>query len=118
LTKLSAKLSRTVSASGLGSELEIDSLDFNVDHRLTEKWRFKFKFRANQQVAVNPDFSRNDRKLLRGEVNLSWMLDRNWKLYGMYRYTRQSYEITDTAASSNNIALNIRYTWDKFSRSW
>jgi len=117
LTKLGVKLSRTVSASGLGSEMEIDSLDFNIDHRLTEKWRFKFKFRANQRVAVNPDFSRNDRKYLRGEVNFGWTLDRNWTLYTMYRHTRQSYESTDAVASSNNISLTIRYVWDKFSVS-
>ncbi len=118
LTKLGVKLSRTVSASGLGSEMEVDSLDFNIDRRLTEKWLLKFKFMANQRVAVNPDFSYQDRKLLRGEVNLGWGLDRNWKLYAMYRHTRQSYERTSAVASSNNISLNIRYSWDRISKSW
>lgn len=118
LGKLGIKLSRTISASGLGSEMEIDTLDVNIEHRLTEKLRLKIKFLANQRAAVNPDFSYNDRNFLRGEVNLGWGWDRHWNLYAKYRYTRQSYDRSDAIATSNLISLNIRYTWDKFSKSW
>lgn len=118
LTKLGAKLSRTVTGSGLGSEMEVDSFDVNFDRRLTEKWRLKFSFLANQRVAVNPDFSRNDRKFLRGDVSLGWKLDRNWNLYASYRYTRQKYETTDAVANANNVSLNIKYSWDRISKSW
>ena len=116
-TTVGSKLSRTVSASGLGSEMEVDSLTLDIDHRLTEKLRLKFNFMANQRVAVNPDFSYNDRKYLRGEVSLGWKLDENWNLYAKYRYSRQSYKRTDAVASSNNVSLNIRYAWDRLSWS-
>ncbi len=116
-TRLGVNLNRTVSGSGLGSEMDVDSLDLNIDHRVTEKLNIKFKFRANQRVAVNPDFSAYDRKYFQGELNLGWRLDENWNLYTAYRYTRQRYESTNTVSTSNNISLNIQYAWDRISRS-
>jgi len=117
LTKLGVNLSRTVSGSGLGSEMDVDSLSLNIDRRISERLRLKFKFLANQRIAVNSDFSSYDRKYFRGDVNLGWKLDRNWNLYARYGYTRQRYETTNSVATSNNISLNIRYSWDRFSKS-
>ena len=118
LTKLGVNLSRTVSGSGLGSEMDVDTLKVNVDHRISEKLNLRFKFLANQRVAVNSNFSSYDRNYFRGEVNLGWKLNRNWNLSAVYRYTRQLYEGADAASTSNNVSLNIRYAWDRISKSW
>lgn len=117
LTKLGIKLSRTLSASGLGSEMQVDSLDMNIDHRMSEKLRLRLKGLVNQRVAVNSDFSSYDRKYLRAEANLSWKLDKSWSLYAAYRYIRQTYKRSDAIAVSNNISLNVSYAWDRISVS-
>ncbi len=118
LTRLGVELNRTVSGSGLGSEMDVDTLTVNINRRVSEKFNFNFKFRANQRVAVNSDFSSYDRKYFRGEVNLGWKLDENWNLNAAYRYTRQRYERRNAIATSNNISLNIRYSWNRISKSW
>ncbi len=118
LTRLGVELNRTVSGSGLGSEMDVDTLTVNINHHVSEKFNFNFKFRANQRVAVNSDFSSYDRKYFRGEVNLGWKLDENWNLNAAYRYTRQRYERRNAIATSNNVSLNIRYSWDRISKSW
>lgn len=117
LTKLGLKFSRTITASGLGSEMQVDSLNMNIDHRISEKLSLRFKGLVNQRIAVNPGFNFYDRKFLRGEVNLAWKLDKNWNLYTRYRYVRQVYKSSNAVAVANNISLNIRYTWDRISMS-
>jgi len=117
LTKFDISLSRTVIGSGLGSEMDTDSLNLNVTHQLTEKTTLGFKFMGYQRIAVNPDFSRNDQTYFRGDIKLGWRLDRNWSLSTFYRHTRQKYKSRDAIATSNNISLNIRYVWDKLSKS-
>lgn len=117
LTKLGLKFSRTITASGLGSEMQVDSLDMNIDHDISEKLSLRFKGLVNQRISVNPEFNFYDRKYLRGEVNLAWKLDKNWNLYTAYRYVRQVYKSSNAVAVSNNISLNIRYVWDRVSMS-
>lgn len=115
LTKLGITLSRTISASGLGSEIQLDSLDVNINHRISEKLRLRLRGLLNQGVAVDPNFSIYDSKYLRGEANLNWKLDQNWNLYAAYRYIRRSYKSSDAIGISNNISLNVRYVWDRIS---
>lgn len=117
LTKWGLKFSRTITASGLGSEMQVDSLNMNIDHRINEKLRLRLNGIINQRVAVNPYFNFYDRQYLRGEVNLNWRLDRNWNVYAAYRYAQQVYKSSNEKAISNNISVNIRYTWDRMSMS-
>ncbi len=117
LTKLGLKFSRTITASGLGSEMQIDSLDLNINHRISEKVSLRFKGMVNQRIAINPGFDFYDRKYLRGEVNFTWRPDKNWNLYAAYRYVQQVYKSSNAKAVSNNISLNIRYVWDRISMS-
>ncbi|HED33394.1 MAG TPA: hypothetical protein ENJ08_04130 [Gammaproteobacteria bacterium] len=117
LTKLGIKLSRTISASGLGSEMQVDSLDMTISQHINEKFNLKLKGIVNQRLAVNPNFNSYDRKYLRGEASLGWKLDENWNFYMTYRYVRQIYKSSDAIAVSNNISLNVRYAWDRISVS-
>lgn len=117
LTKLGLNLSRTITGSGLGSEMQVDSLDMTINHHISEKFNLRFKGMVNQRVAVNSYFNFYDRKYLRGEVNLNWRPDKNWNVYAAYRYVQQVYKSSNVTAVSNNISLNIRYVWDRISMS-
>ncbi|MDH5573223.1 MAG: hypothetical protein OEY89_15790 [Gammaproteobacteria bacterium] len=117
LTNISLNFSRKISASGLGSEVQIDNIDINIARDITSLTNLSLKLSENKNEASNAAFSSNDRDQYRGTLKLDWHFSRNWNLDWQYRYTQIKNRNTGTESDSNYYAMTVRYNWDKFSVS-
>ena len=117
LTKLSLNVNRTISASGLSSEVEIDKLDITMARDITRLIDLDLNVSINKRKATNEAFSSDDRDQYRGMIKLAWKFSENGSLALRYRYTQTKNNNNGAEPESNYYAMTVRYNWDKYSVS-
>ena len=117
LTKLDLNINRTISASGLGSEVQIDNVGINIIRDITSLINLGLNLSVNKSEATNDTFNSNDRDQYRGTLKLAWHFSQNWNLDWQYRYMQIQNKSTGAESNSNYYAMMVRYNWDKFSVS-
>jgi hypothetical protein len=115
---ISAKLSRDIAASGLGTEVEWDTLNIQIDRPFTARLKGTLTASANNsRHLADADVSNVDMKYYYIQPALQWFWTREANLSLAYRYNHLKQEDEDQAAQSRAIYLSLVYTWAKYSIS-
>jgi len=118
LTSTSFRLSRTVNASGSGSEVQADNLNLVIQRQITPE-RFSVQLTAEAYVikALGHTTSAVDRNYYRLEPGLRWRWTEDLAVEASYRYVRQRFVSAPDVATSNSVYLTFTYIWPRLSVS-
>jgi len=117
LTSYNVSIRHGISASGSGRVLQSDQLNVRLRSRLTARLSTSLDAQAFDTKTLEGDITNADRVYYSIKPGLHWLMTRNWKINGSYRYRRQKRELASEAAESNSINVSINYTWPKMSAS-
>lgn len=109
-SRLSADITREVTPSGSGTEIENDTASMTLDHDLrpSRLW-IGLTTAATRRRAVSGDPTAVDRNHYRVEPRFRWRLARNFDLDAGYRYERQRFERDTEAATNNSVYFTMTY---------
>lgn len=119
LTSLNGSLKSTESAGGEGKMTIRNSLNFSLNHKVSERTTFSLSstLQQNESGGGRTDPG-EDRNYISFEPRLSWKASPWWTITGSYRYRESEYTSSDAgSAKSNAIYINLQYVWPKESLS-
>ena len=108
---------RQFNPSSLGARLRIESVNtqmqWRFDHRIRLSGYLSYRDQTRESATDN-DLQPQER--LQATLGLQFRLDRNWTLSPRYRYTRRWSPLGAPSADANEIALELRFSGDRFTR--
>jgi len=116
-TSFTGTLSKTVSPSGSGQLNESDRLAVKMHRELTAMMDFSLEVSGIRNKSGTGGVSSTDRKYYSILPSLHWRVSRWWRVAASYRYMRQKYDNSTTAAESNRAMVSVAYTWPKMAVS-
>ncbi len=119
LTSLNGSLKSTESAGGQGKMTVRNSLNFSLNHKVSERTTFALSstLQQNESGGGRTDPS-EDRTYFSFKPSLSWKASPWWTITGSYSYQESEYTSSDAgAAKSNAVYFTVRYVWPKESLS-
>lgn len=118
LTHATLKFSRSVGASGSGSQVQSGNVNLRIDRQITQD-RLSAWFEANGYLftALSASATNQDRHYYQLTPGMHWRWTRYLSLDASYRYQRQRYVGQNDYARSNAFYVTLSYRWPKFSVS-
>jgi len=116
-TSFAGTLSKIVSPSGSGQLNESDRLMVKMRRELTALMDFSLEVNGIRNKSGTGGVSSTDRKYYSILPALHWRLSRWWRVAASYRYIRQKYDNSATAAESNRAMVSVAYTWPRIAAS-
>ncbi len=117
-THLTLSVSRQVSPSGTGTQVQVTAGTLGVSQQVTENLNAIVSLAGYEVRALSsPTAQFTDRNYFQGGPSLSWNWTENLTVGAGYSYVRQKYLGTPVTAHENSVYLNFKYAWRKFSIS-
>jgi hypothetical protein len=118
LTNTTLRFSRTVSASGSGSEVQADNLTLGIQRQITPE-RLSVQLTAEVYAIKALGLTTNavDRNYYRLEPGLRWRWTEDLAVEASYRNVRQRFVNAPDVATSNSVYLTFTYIWPRLSVS-
>lgn len=108
LTNYRINLERRESPSSSGSTVEVDEINVEINHAITEKLTFGFDGRYFDTESTDNSNSNSNREYMSLEPGLFWRFLPSWVAGAGYRYTNED---LDTGGSGDSNAAYIRISW-------
>jgi len=109
VSNLRGSVGRRFTPSDYGVRSTIDEVRLQYDRQVRERWSWVTALRGFETRSQGATPTTNDRKYLRAEFELQWLMTRTWFLGGGYNYTWQEYALETDSANDNTFFVRIGY---------
>lgn len=114
---MGAEFKRSVSPSGSGYLVEVDSVNLSANKSITSNLILRLNVNATDNRYVGNVSSGNNNRYYNINPTLNWRMTEWWTLDAGYGYTSQKYKAATSSATSNAVYVNFTYNWQKISVS-
>ncbi len=118
LTGLNLALGRQVTPSAIGTQVQMDSVDLGINHKLSERLNADLTLAGYRVRSIgNAVSTLTDENYELASTDLSWRWTRRLTVQTGYRYITLKFLNNNIRAHNNTVYLRIEYAWRRFSIS-